>query len=91
MSKYTDKQFEDIIMPWWDNLSLNKKEELTIKYFPRFKGQKSQYMRKFLIIEILKSTEYFVSPSRMCHMGMPSHWASQIDITKITDGFHSKV
>ena len=31
MSKYTDKQFEDIIMPWWDNLSLNKKEELTIK------------------------------------------------------------
>ena len=36
MSKYTDKQFEDIIMPWWDNLSINKKEELTIKYFPRF-------------------------------------------------------
>ena len=36
MTKYTDKQFEDIIMPWWDNLSINKKEELTIKYFPRF-------------------------------------------------------
>jgi hypothetical protein len=36
VTKYTDKQFEDIIMPWWDNLSINKKEELTIKYFPRF-------------------------------------------------------
>jgi len=36
MSKYTDKQFEDIIMPWWDNLSIDKKEELTMKYFPRF-------------------------------------------------------
>jgi len=36
MSKYTDKQFEDIIMPWWDNLSINRKEELTTKYFPRF-------------------------------------------------------
>ena len=36
MNKYTVKQFEDIIMPWWDNLSINRKEELTMKYFPRF-------------------------------------------------------
>lgn len=36
MSKYTNKQFEDIIMPWWDNVSIDKKEELTIKYFPTF-------------------------------------------------------
>ena len=36
MSEYTDKQFEDIIMPWWDNLSLGKKQALTTKYFPRF-------------------------------------------------------
>ena len=46
MSKYTDKLFEDIIMPWWDNLSLAKKQELTTKYFQciydaRFDGEKT--------------------------------------------------
>tara|TARA_R100001126_G_scaffold80912_1_gene49338 strand:+ start:61 stop:240 length:180 start_codon:yes stop_codon:yes gene_type:complete len=36
MNKYTIEQFENIIMPWWDNISISKKEELTAKYFPRF-------------------------------------------------------
>jgi len=36
MSKYTIKQFEDIIMPWWDNIPISKKEELTAIYFPGF-------------------------------------------------------
>ena len=36
MSKYTIKQFEDIIMHWWDNISISKKEELTAKYYPKY-------------------------------------------------------
>ena len=36
MSKYTDEQFEDIIMPWWDDLPYDQKQQLTQKYFPRF-------------------------------------------------------
>jgi len=30
------KRLENVILPWWDNLSDIKQEELTSKYFPRF-------------------------------------------------------
>ena len=29
-------KFENTILPWWDNLSLGKKQALTRKYFPGF-------------------------------------------------------